>query len=70
MFTQEQIRKVLIKFLDRGRGSISKEELAKALECSRDDVVKHQNMVEDTLVEIQEDKAIEDCKFILKKIGR
>ena len=41
MFTQEQLKSVLNKFLDRGRGSISKEEVALELGCIRDDVVKN-----------------------------
>jgi biotin operon repressor len=68
MFTQERLRSVLIKFLDRDCGSVSRQELASELECTRDDVVKNEEMVKDTLVEIQEDKAIEDCKLILKNL--
>jgi len=68
MFTQEQLKSVLNKFLDRGRGSISKEEVALELECSRDHVVKNQDMVEDTLIELQEDKAVENCKITLKNL--
>lgn len=69
MFTQEKLKNILIKFLDRGCGnSISRQELALALECSQDDVVENENMVEDILIEIQEDKAIEDCKLIVKNL--
>jgi len=69
MFSHEKLKKTLIDFLDRGcRGSISREELAKVLECSRDDIFQNEKMVENTLVEIQEDKAVEDCKVILKNL--
>jgi biotin operon repressor len=68
MFTQEQLKSALNKFLDRGRGSISKEEVALELECSRDDIVKNKKKVEDTLIEVQEDKAIENCKKVLNSL--
>lgn len=69
MFSHEKLKKTLIEFLDRGcRSSISREELAKALECSRDDIVQNKKMVEDTLVEIQENKAVEDCKVTLRNL--
>ena len=38
MFTQQKLRSVLNKFLDRGRKGISRQELALELECSRDDI--------------------------------
>ena len=54
--------------MDRGRGSISKEEVALELECSRDDIAQNKKNVEDTLIEVQEDKAIENCKKVLKSL--
>ena len=68
MFTQQKLRSVLNKFLDRGCKGISRQELALELECSRDDIVKNKKKVEDTLIEVQEDKAIENCKLILKNL--
>ena len=65
MFTQEQLKSVLNKFLDRGCKGISRQELAFELECSRDDILQNKKIVEDTLIEVQEDRAIEDCKLIL-----
>ena len=50
MFTQERLRSVLIKFLDRDCGSIFRQELASELECTRDDVVNNEEMVKYTLV--------------------
>jgi hypothetical protein len=31
-------------------------------------VIQHEEIVENTLVEVQEDKAIENCKLILKNL--
>ena len=67
MFSQEKLKKTLSEFLDRGCRDITRQELALELECTRDDVIQHEEMVEDILIEIQEDKAVEDCKVILKK---
>ena len=68
MFSQEKLKKTLSEFLDRGRGSISRQELALELGCTRDDVIQHEEIVEDTLIELQEDKAVEDCKITLKNL--
>ena len=69
MFSHEKLKKTLIEFLDKGcRNNISKEELAKALECNRNDIVQNEKMVENTLLEIQEDKAVENCKLILENL--
>ena len=68
MFTQQKLRSVLNKFLDRGRKGISRQELALELECSRDDIVQNKKILEDTLIEVQEDKAIENCKKVLKSL--
>jgi biotin operon repressor len=65
LFYKSALRSVLNKFLDRGRKGIPRQELALELECSRDDVIKNQDMIKDTLIEIQEDRAIENCKLIL-----
>ena len=68
MFSQEKLRNVLIKFLDRGCRDITRQELALELGCTRDDVIQHEEMVENILIEIQENKAVEDCKVILKNL--
>ncbi|PSO78906.1 MAG: hypothetical protein BRC41_19660 [Cyanobacteria bacterium QH_9_48_43] len=68
MFSQEKLKNVLIKFLDRGRKGITRQELALELGCTRDDVIQHEEMVENILIEIQENKAVEDCKIILKNL--
>ena len=68
MFSQEKLKNVLIKFLDRGCRDITRQELALELDCTRDDVIQHEEIVENTLVEVQEDKAIENCKLILKNL--
>lgn len=68
MFSQEKLKKTLSEFLDRGCRDITRQELALELDCTRDDVIQHEEMVENTLVEIQEDKAIENCKLILKNL--
>ena len=68
MFSQEKLRNVLIKFLDRGCRDITRQELALELGCTRDDVIQHEEMVENTLVEIQDNKAVEDCKKVLKEL--
>ena len=68
MFTQQKLRSVLNKFLDRGCKGISRQELALELECSRDDIVQNKKIVKDTLIEIQEDRAIENCKLILRNL--
>jgi DNA-directed RNA polymerase sigma subunit (sigma70/sigma32) len=68
MFSQEKLKNVLIKFLDRGCRDITRQELALELECSREDVVENEKIVEDILIELQEDRAIENCKKILKKL--
>ena len=68
MFTQEQLKSVLNKFLDRGCRDITRQELALELECSREDVIQHEEMVENILIEIQENKAVEDCKKVLKEL--
>ena len=68
MFTQEQLKSVLNKFLDRGCKGISRQDLALELECGCDDIAKNEKIVKDTLIEVQEDRAIENCKLILKKL--
>ena len=68
MFSQEKLKNVLIKFLDRGRKGITRQELSLELECSREDVIQHEEMVENILIEIQENKAVEDCKKVLKEL--
>ena len=68
MFSQENLKKTLSEFLDKGRKGISRQELALELDCTRDDVIQHEEIVENTLVEVQEDKAIENCKLILKNL--
>lgn len=68
MFTQQKLRSVLNKFSDRGRKGISRQELALELECSRDDIVKNEKIVKHILIEVQEDRAIENCKLILKNL--
>ena len=68
MFTQEQLKSVLNNFLDRGCRDITRQELALELECTRDDVIQHEEIVENILIEIQENKAVEDCKVILKNL--
>ena len=68
MFTQQKLRSILNKFLDRGRKGISRQELALELECSRDDIVQNKKIVKDTLIEVQEDRAIENCKLILRNL--
>ena len=68
MFSQEKLRNVLIKFLDRGCRDITRQELALELGCTRNDVIQHEEMVENILVEIQENKAVEDCKKVLKEL--
>ena len=65
MFTQEQLKSVLNKFLDRGCKGISRQDLALELECGCDDIAKNEKIVKDTLIEVQEDRAIENCKLIL-----
>ena len=68
MFSQEELKNVLIKFLDRGCRDITRQELALELDCTRDDVIQHEEMVENILIEIQENKAVEDCKKVLKEL--
>ena len=68
MFSQEELKNVLIKFLDRGCRDITRQELALELDCTRDDVIEHEEKVENILIEIQEDKAVEDCKITLKNL--
>lgn len=68
MFSQEKLKNVLIKFLDRGCRDITRQELALELGCTRDDVIQHEEIVEDILIEIQEDKAVEDYKKVLKEL--
>jgi len=68
MFSQEKLKNVLIKFLDRGCRDITRQELALELGCTRDDVIQHEEMVENILIEIQENKAVEDCKKVLKEL--
>ena len=68
MFSQEKLRNVLIKFLDRGCRDITRQELALELGCTRYDVIQHEEMVENILIEIQENKAVEDCKKVLKEL--
>lgn len=68
MFSQENLKKTLSEFLDRGRKGISRQELALELGCTRDDVIEHEEMVENILIEIQENKAVEDCKKVLKEL--
>ena len=68
MFSQEELKNVLIKFLDRGCRDITRQELALELGCTRDDVIQHEEIVEDTLIELQENKAVEDCKKVLKEL--
>ena len=68
MFTQEQLKSVLNKFLDRGCKGISRQDLALELECGCDDIAKNEKIVKDTLIEVQEDKAIENCKKVLKSL--
>ena len=68
MFSQEKLKKTLSEFLDRGFRDITRQELALELECSREDVVENEEIVEDILIELQEDRAIENCKKIVKKL--
>jgi DNA-binding CsgD family transcriptional regulator len=68
MFSQEKLKKTLSEFLDRRCRDITRQELALELGCTRDDVIQHEEKVEDILIEIQEDKAVEDCKKVLKKL--
>jgi DNA-binding CsgD family transcriptional regulator len=68
MFSQENLKKTLSEFLDRGRKGISRQELALELGCTLDDVIQHEEMVENILIEIQENKAVEDCKKVLKEL--
>jgi len=68
MFSQEKLKKTLSDFLDRGCRDITRQELALELGCTRDDVIQHEEMVENILIDIQEDKAVEDCKVILKNL--
>ncbi|PSO82169.1 MAG: hypothetical protein BRC41_14110 [Cyanobacteria bacterium QH_9_48_43] len=68
MFSQEKLKNVLIKFLDRGCRDITRQELALELDCTRDDVIQHEELVEDTLIGLQEDRAIENCKKVLKSL--
>ena len=68
MFSQEKLKKTLSEFLDRGCRDITRQELALELGCTRDDVIQHEEMVENILIEIQENKAVEDCKKVLKEL--
>jgi len=68
MFSQENLKKTLSEFLDRGCRDITRQELALELGCTRDDVIQHEEMVENILIEIQENKAVEDCKKVLKEL--
>ena len=68
MFSQENLKKTLSEFLDRGRKGISRQELSLELGCTRDYVIQHEEMVENILIEIQENKAVEDCKKVLKEL--